>query len=95
MSNTERPSGNFIPLTMGTTTEIGAQARAISKKRRGKYVTVVNCFGPYAVVSDRLSVDAPSETCLGHYWLNGKAHRYTDAQVLADSARTMKLSGAQ
>ena len=68
------------------------EAIALSVANPGKYVTVINLFGPFASVDNRLNVFAPTDSAVDEYFLNGKTKKFTAAQRTADSVATPQLS---
>lgn len=63
-------------------------ARHLSADNPGEYVLLIACFGLFATLHARLNVYAPSDSCIDTYWLNGKAHKFTDRQKIADQNAT-------
>ena len=64
----------------------------LSKANPGKYVTLYACFGLFVRLDDHLHVHAPTDSVGGSYWLNGRAHPFTDSQHGADQRATPALS---
>lgn len=67
-------------------------ARKLSVENPGKYVLLIACFGIFATMHTRLNVYAPSDSCIDTYWLNGKAHKFTKRQRVADQNATPTLT---
>lgn len=81
----------MIELKAKTEEAAKVEAVSISKEKPDKYVTVAAVFGLFAVVSDRLHINSPSDTCFSWYVLNGEVKRFTEAQKVADQNATPNM----
>jgi hypothetical protein len=74
-----------VQLTAKSPAEVAPAAAACSLANPGKYVTVTVDFDyVLARLAASLNVFAPTDSWGEHYWLNGKAKPFTDAQRAAD-----------
>jgi len=72
-------------LTAATPADVAPAAAAYSRANPGKYVTVTVDFGDVrAIAATRLGVYSPTDSWGEHYWLNGNARPFTEAQRAAD-----------
>ena len=77
----------------GTTVESAEKfAVRTSLENPGKYVTLFAVFGLFIHIEKRMNVFTPSSSFGDHYWLNGKAKKFTDAQIGADERATPMMS---
>jgi hypothetical protein len=81
-------------IELKATSEAAAKQEALrlSKAHPGKYLLVVNTFGLFCTLHDRLPPQAPSDTPFSWYVLNGKVRTFTEAQHVANQKATPALS---
>jgi len=72
-------------------TEAKKFAVELSKKNKGKYITLYACFGIFANISKNLHVFAPSDSLYNSYFLNGKQKHFTKSQKVTDEKLTPTL----
>jgi len=65
---------------------------ALSKDTPTMYVYIVSDFSAFAVMNERLHINAPSDCHYNWYVLNGVVKTFSGAKVIADQNATPTLS---
>lgn len=82
-----------IELDGNTEAKVQKSAVSLSKRNKGKYVTVYVDFGQaYAKVHGSLNVFSPTDSTFKWYVLNGKVKKFSDKQKVADQNNTPTMT---